>query len=575
MALALVAGIGLAAAGAGVAVPPDAVAVVNGQSLSRSEFARSLVRSLGRASMESVVDRALVEQEARRLGVKISQEELAHRRELEIELRMRKMRRLVRLGPEEFRFFAEKQGWELEKLRREMADSISESALKTRLLAEKILAERVEVTEKDLKDYYERTRGKRLVVSHILVADRRTAENLRQRLAENLDDWSDLMYQFTLDHESRPYGGRLPMLPAASEFGEALAGLEQDALRMHRSSRGWHVLRLLAVVPAQETFELAREEVRRELLIELVGRNIDGWLAELVAGADVVVNLSSDPRERLILGADAAAFVNARAVSLADFGEALIEEFGPSMIEAYVERALIFQVAERRGVTVPREAVQERIRQAVQQLIEHETAGKGMTAEQFEDSLVENGIDPARYRKQLRAEFIDEKDIHATLLAEQMVGQDVEVSPRDIERAYGRLRKERVDVMEIVTDSSTAAGRICRRIAQGASFELLLQTESQSAGRWMDKGVVRDITAEHPYYAYLEDVNEGEVAPPFRLNGKYHILKVLKRRVLQDLPPLDSLRESLRESVLREKVQRRIRAWLEKLKAEATIAIGL
>ena len=51
------------------------VAVVNGQELSRPEFGRALVRTLGMSAMETFVDWALVAQEAGRRGLAVTQDE--------------------------------------------------------------------------------------------------------------------------------------------------------------------------------------------------------------------------------------------------------------------------------------------------------------------------------------------------------------------------------------------------------------------------------------------------------------------------------------------------------------------
>jgi len=556
-------------------MPPEAVAVVNGRPISRHEFGTDLVMSLGEAALHTVVDAALVEQEAARRGITVSDKELAERRELELTLRLNRLMRNLRLGPEEFRQVAEKMGYTPRELRQQWNDSLPEAEVRLKLLTEKLLADTIEISADQLRSYYNRTRGRRLLAAHILVDSQDKAEALIRQLQQQPERWTDLVVAVSLDRASVPFKGRLPAVPASSELGAVLEGMRPDELKLHHSEAGWHVLRFLKEIPASdENLQDAQDELKRELLCELVEEKADGWLAALNADAAVVANLSPEPARRAVLGEQVAAYVNGEPIYVADMADALIERLGQKMIRPYIERELIFQEAERLHITVSEEQVRTRVGQLAEDLFLERSRELGLEPDELAALLSQKGSDIETFKRQLAHQCATDRDVRALLLAEKAVGSGVDVSEQQVRTAYDQRCGERIDAREIVVDSASAARRVYMEAAGGADFFALVQAESIATGAWLDGGIVRGISPAHPYYTHVRSLAEGKTTY-FRSGEKYHILKVVKRYPPTNPPPFESVYQSLREELVREATRARIKAWLEKLKAEASIRIKL
>jgi parvulin-like peptidyl-prolyl isomerase len=565
----------LAAAACGtVAARP--VAVVNGEEISRDEFGSALVRSLGRSAVNSYVDRVLIRQEARRRGVQVADEELQRRREIEIELRMRRIFENARMSAEEFRRAAEGRGWDMEEVRGQIADGISEGALRSRLLAEKMIEPEVDLSEEALREYFRQTRGRRFAAAHVLLADRARARELLEVLRQRPELWPQAVQGMSQDRESVRYMGRMGPVPADSAVGLVLSGMEPGEMALYNEGELWHVLRLIAEIPpADVEFEQVKDRVRRELLAERAQSRLHGILAQLHERAEVVPNLSSDPAERRLLGRDAVAFVNGEAIEADAYTDALVREFGPTMLESYVERELIFQAARERGLTVGEEELRKRLRRIGDRLFAEQAADRGISPEEFARQVRGRGVALREFKQQLVREFVAPEDVRATLLAEKMVADGVSVTEQDLRRAYDRLGQERILVKELSADTRSAAQRLRGRIRQGASFDLLARTEAPGAGVWMEGGAVRTIAPDHPYYSEIKDLEPGDTSDVFQHEGRYRIIKVIRRRSGADRPSFESMREELRERVFLRKSRARIRALLVKLKAESEITVNL
>ncbi|MHC5035659.1 MAG: peptidylprolyl isomerase, partial [Planctomycetota bacterium] len=166
-------------------------------------------------------------------------------------------------------------------------------------------------------------------------------------------------------------------------------------------------------------------------------------------------------------------------------------------------------------------------------------------------------------------------DVRVTLLAERMVEDGVEVAESDVSDAYRELCEGRFIVRELATDSSDSAEQLRRRVRQGADFDMLARTEPSGPGAWLAGSRIEAVTSSHAYYPYVKSLEVGEVSDAFKHDGKYRIIKLLKRHTPSDPPPLESVRASLEQEVRLRKSRERIRALLVKLKAESDIEVKL
>jgi len=557
-------------------VPQGAVGVVNGQAIPRELFARALVDMLGRPTLDTFVDGVLVEQEAARRGITVTQEELQARRQLELELRMRRLYKGARMTAEEFRTLAKTYGWDEAATRDEIEHSITARALRIRLLMEKLLRPYVEITDEQVRGYYEWSLGERCSAAHIQVPDERTARKLMEGLQQRRLNWVEAVARYSLDRPSVRYNGRMLPVPASSDLGRTLQGLQPGEMTLYSDGRSWHVVQLIRHIPAEQmAFETVKESLKQELYSLRLDELADSWLAELHAKASIVPNVAPEAATRKLLGDDVAVFVNGEALSVASLGEALIEEFGDKLMGPFIERELIFQEARRLGIEVADDAMRRRLAAAGERLFAERAASNGMTAQQFAAFLGERGMSEAAHKARLVEELVSQEDMRATALAEQIAASQLEVTEQDVQLAYQTHYGERVDVRRIILDDPAQAEEVRNKALRGASFELLVQTESVEPHAWMDMGLVTDVTVTHPYFQRLKDLKEGDISEVIERQGKYHLLKLVARRRPSDPPPLESVRQAMVEEARNTKARARARGWLEKLKAEAQIEVKL
>ncbi len=562
-----------AAAPVAAAIP---VAVVNGQAITRAQFATSLVSSLGSSVMEAYTERVLIAQEAGRRGVTVTEQELQARRKLELDLRLQAAEQGTRMGPAEFRQAAADRGMSMDQVRAELDSSISMDALRSKLLAEKLLEPYLDLSDKALRAYYARTRGPRFAAAHIAVADQRQAERLLEALGDRRDLWPDAVLAYSLDRASMPYKGRIGPVPADSALGRVLAGMEPNELKLWQDGQVWHVLWLIKQIPAGgEDFDQIKDRLRSELLAVESHSRLYDLLADLWEQASVVVNMSPDPEERRLLGRDVAAFVNGEPIQTAALSDALVREFGKATLPATIERTLIFQEAAKRGISVQPAELDQRVTAIGERLFADQASARGLSSEDLQKLVSESAESAESVKARLVREMVNPDDVRATILAEKLVAPDVTVTDQEVQDAYNAYGGERYVVRDLPTETRAQAQSVMDRLAQGASFELLARTESPEPGVWLEGAGLTVVTDGHPWFERVKGLQAGQTSGIFQQDGKYHIIKVVEHDPPSDRPPIETVRDKLQREVFLRKAMDRIRALLIKLRAESSITVNL
>jgi parvulin-like peptidyl-prolyl isomerase len=281
------------------ALGPDVVALVNGESLGREELSRELARELvsselrdrtqeqiepvKRALVDSLIERMLLLQQARKLEISAAEDEVE--------------RRLLRMAadfPE--RGFDDALGRGLltrAELKRHTRDLVT-----IEHLFAKHLHPRVAVTEAELRDAFtaraaefetaEQTRMLQIVVRELDEA-RRIQAQLRSG-----GDFAELARRFSLSADAK-VGGDLGFFPK----GIMPPIFDTWAWRLRpgqvsevvESEYGFHLFKVVERRPAKRLeFEEAREALEKRLLAERRAEAERAWVAELKKQAQVRVN---------------------------------------------------------------------------------------------------------------------------------------------------------------------------------------------------------------------------------------------------------------------------------------------
>ncbi|WP_419873659.1 peptidylprolyl isomerase [Candidatus Pristimantibacillus sp. PTI5] len=256
----------------------ETIAIVNGIEIEKNRLYDLLMDTGGKQALEKVIVDELIAQEAGKLKITITEEDID--RQLDILKREYD-------SPEEYRAKLAEDGF---------TDRSMRTQIRSQLLLRRLLSDKTDVTEADVRNYYDQNKAlwsepEAIRVSHILVQSKEQAEEISAKLKKG-EDFAKLAVQFSLDPGAKSNGGDLGFI----ERGFLEQSLEDAAFALQpgeqahiaESSQGFHIL---AVTERQEAaaaaFNEREEQIRNELMDSEIYDLIGPWLEELRAKASI------------------------------------------------------------------------------------------------------------------------------------------------------------------------------------------------------------------------------------------------------------------------------------------------
>lgn len=272
-----------------VAGNDDLVAKVNGEGITRNELADFLIDSFSKEGMEILIRRVLVEQEAKKKNVTVSQKEIDERVGMMVEAEVEKLKSKYGPGREDgFEKDLVKMGYDQNTLRKKLAERVSID-VKPQILAEKLILSSIKVTDQELKVVYDTKYGEKLSVRQVVVKTQPEAEAILRKIKGGAD-FEQLAKDHSLDRPSAAKGGLMDPLSIHTALGKALIVLKKGEVSdVVPSKNGFHIFRMDGKVEPTETksFEEALPELQQIVLAINLQKRSGPWFLKLIESADI------------------------------------------------------------------------------------------------------------------------------------------------------------------------------------------------------------------------------------------------------------------------------------------------
>lgn len=293
------------------------IAVVNGRAITLSELKEReapLIKQVSeiyigaerdkkladmeRKVMDSLIEDLLLETEAEKSGMKVS--------ERDIDDAVEDVKKQNSLNDEALKDALKREGLTYEMYRTQIKRQIE----KSRVIGQQVRA-KVTVTDRDLTEYYDRNKRLFLIdeavnVSHILFivpekASDAEAEKIRKQALDVLEtakrgkDFPELAKKYSQDASGKQ-GGSLgffkkgQLLPA---FESAAFSLKKGEISgLVRTEYGFHIIKVDDVKEAApEPFESVKEKIRSTVTSEMMEQRYKEWMEELKKSAVIEIRL--------------------------------------------------------------------------------------------------------------------------------------------------------------------------------------------------------------------------------------------------------------------------------------------
>ncbi|WP_121609495.1 peptidylprolyl isomerase [Mesobacillus foraminis] len=256
----------------------DVVASVNGVSISKEELYSTLVKQYGASSLSALIDNKIIEQEADKKDITITDKEITEELQTYIDSYG---------GEEAFQSALEQSG---------LTENDVKSDVENYLKIEKLLEPEIKVTEEEMKTYFDENKEsfneqEQVEASHILLDEKKTAEEVAQKLADG-QDFAELAKEYSTDASNAENGGELGYFSKgemAAEFEEAAFSMAKGEISdLVKTEYGYHIIKVTDKKAAKEAvYEDHKEDIKEILFDQKLQSEYATWLQEKKDEAEI------------------------------------------------------------------------------------------------------------------------------------------------------------------------------------------------------------------------------------------------------------------------------------------------
>ncbi|MBD3107438.1 peptidylprolyl isomerase [Bacillus sp. AGMB 02131] len=277
-ALILVGVVALAAVVGGCSVGKgETVASVDGNKITSDELYDVMAAQYGSTIVDTMITNKVIELEAKKQGVKITDEAIEEELNEFIESYG---------GKDSFNSALEYSGITLEDFKND---------IEIYLMTVELMSPDIEVTEEEMEKYFEENKddfaqAEEVRASHILVEDKETAQEVLEKINAG-EDFAELAAEYSTDTSAKE-GGDLGFFGTGKmveAFEKAAWALDIDEVSdIVETEYGFHIIKVTDKQEAKEAvYEDCKDEIKDVLTEEKMNANYSTWLEELKENYDI------------------------------------------------------------------------------------------------------------------------------------------------------------------------------------------------------------------------------------------------------------------------------------------------
>ncbi|TRZ36240.1 foldase [Niallia circulans] len=256
----------------------NTVASVEGEKITQNDLDEALNKQYGTSILQTLIANKVVDLEAEKEKIKVTDKE--QKAELDD---------LIESSGGEDAFNAA-----LEANGASKADI--EDELLRYLKIKKLLEPRIEITDDQIKSYFDENKAsfdtpEQVEASHILVADEKTAKEVKKKLDDG-EDFADLAKEYSTDTATKENGGELGYFSSGQmveEFEKAAFSMDVDEISNPvETTNGWHIIKVTGHKDAVEAkLDDHKDEIKDTLFEQQMNTEYSTWLTEIQAKYDI------------------------------------------------------------------------------------------------------------------------------------------------------------------------------------------------------------------------------------------------------------------------------------------------
>lgn len=256
------------------------VATVNGVKITRGQLYTELKKQYGTDALDTMINQALVDAEAKKKNVKVTDADID--------------KALAKIKAQ----FTSEDGFNSMLDQYQLTVAELRDQLKTQLVVEKLLADKIQITEAEYQTQFdamkkEKVDAGQIRASHILVKTEKEAQDLLAKITKG-EDFANLAAKYSTDTASKVQGGDLGYFTKTDmvkAFADAAFALKKGQVSgIVKSEYGYHIIKATDT-PSTWTLAEKRADVKDEIISAKLNDQVSPYLDALKKKAKIKKSL--------------------------------------------------------------------------------------------------------------------------------------------------------------------------------------------------------------------------------------------------------------------------------------------
>lgn len=267
------------------------------------------------------------------------------------------------------------------------------------------------------------------------------------------------------------------------------------------------------------------------------------------------------------------AIVNNKKVMKQDLYDLLIETYGEDALDVLIRRTLIYQAAEKEGISVAGLEVGQRLKTLVDSEIDSlMTNYKIKDKADLDKELIKMGSGLAQLEEKLSKKMKKQAEIE--LLAEKVLAKTITVTDEDLQKVYEQEYGEKIEASQIVYKSRREAEDSLQKLRSGADFATLAKSESIDRVTAARGGKMQPFSPKDSLGSQVANLKVGELSDIIKTDYGYHIVKITGKKAASG-KGFKTVKGELEKIAKNQQYKERLGPWLLNLVESATITKNL
>ena len=248
--------------------------------------------------------------------------------------------------------------------------------------------------------------------------------------------------------------------------------------------------------------------------------------------------------------------------------------YGRQVLESLISQEVVRQEANRQGISVAHEEVEAYVKMRVEEQINN--MAKRMRCKDMADLdkiLRVRGLSVEELRAD--AETSLRRFVGPELLARKLVRQTIKVTDADVHAEFDSRHGPKAKVLQIVVQTRPEAKEVIEKLSMGADFAKLARELSVDRVSRRVGGEIPPLPRNSALGQVAFRLKPGQVSETIEgAGGRFHVIRLQEILPASDVK-FDDVKQSLREDIIKRRVEQQQVTWLGELVAKAEIERNL